>query len=237
MKIAVISDIHANLEALEAFPESYDELWVLGDLVNYGPDPAEAVEWVRKHAAVVIRGNHDHAIGFGEDCRCSPRFREMAEATRQYTDSVLSLEQKRFLRDLPDCMCRKIEGSLFFLCHATPSNLLFEYRQADSPKWQLDEDSSSGANVVMVGHTHLPFVRHFSNKTIVNPGSLGQSKAGDPAARYAVWKDGQLELKSFDYPTERVIAKIEKLPIRQEIKNDLAAVLQTGIVPATRDNS
>jgi hypothetical protein len=87
MRICLISDLHANLEALRALPGGYDELWVLGDLVNYGPDPAAVIDFVRSRASLVIRGNHDHSVGFAADCGCSPRFRAMAEATRDYTAS------------------------------------------------------------------------------------------------------------------------------------------------------
>jgi calcineurin-like phosphoesterase family protein len=89
MRICIISDLHANIEALSTLPRDYNELWVLGDLVNYGPDPAATIDFVRSYAATVIRGNHDHSVGFGADCGCSPRFRAMAEATRDYTSSVL----------------------------------------------------------------------------------------------------------------------------------------------------
>jgi putative phosphoesterase len=229
MKIAIIADIHSNLEALEAFPETYDELWVLGDLVNYGPNPVEAVEWIRRRASLIVRGNHDHAVGFGEEARCSARFREMAEATRKYTETVLSAEQKTFLRDLPECLCREVEGTVFFLCHATPSNPLSEYRSSDSPRWEIEE-AVVGADVVLAGHTHLPFVRNFGGKIIANPGSLGQSKAGNAAARYAVWEDGCIELRSYVYPVEKTIRKIDSLPISQKAKQELAAVLRTGSV-------
>jgi putative phosphoesterase len=231
MKVAIISDIHANLEALNSFPESYDQLWVLGDLVNYGPNPSEAVEWVRERAAIIVRGNHDNAIGFGEDCRCSARFREMAEATCKLTESLLSSEQKTFLRDLPDCVCRQIDNTIFFLCHATPSHPLFEYRAADSPKWELEE-AAVGANVVIAGHTHRPFVRTVADKVVANPGSLGQSRAGDSRARYAIWHDGRIELKSYAYPVEETIAKIHALPLPEGVKRDLATVLRTGSIPA-----
>ena len=60
MKITIISDIHANFDALQAFPEDYDELWVLGGLVNYGPQPTEVVDQIMKTAEIVVRGNHDH---------------------------------------------------------------------------------------------------------------------------------------------------------------------------------
>ena len=64
MRISIISDLHANLEALSALPRDYDELWVLGDLVNYGPNPAEIIDFVRSHASMIIRGNHDHSVEF-----------------------------------------------------------------------------------------------------------------------------------------------------------------------------
>jgi len=79
MKIVVVSDIHGNPEALKAVPESWDELCALGDLVNYGPNPGEVVDFARKNAAVVVCGDHDPTIGAGTDPRCSPAFREMAQ--------------------------------------------------------------------------------------------------------------------------------------------------------------
>src|SRR5579864_6998715 len=95
MRICLISDLHANLEALRPLPGGYDELWVLGDLVNYGPDPAAVIDFVRSRASLVIRSNHDHSVGFAADCGCSPRFRAMAEATRDYTASVTSAADRQ----------------------------------------------------------------------------------------------------------------------------------------------
>lgn len=231
MKIAIISDIHANLEALNALPEGYEELWVLGDIVNYGPNPAEVLEWIREHANTIIRGNHDHAVGFGEDCRCSPRFRAMAEATMGFTLSQLSEQQKQFLRELPTVARRRIGETNFFLCHATPSNPLFEYRAPDSPKWAVSEEVCAGANLILVGHTHLPFIRTFGVHTVANSGSLGQTKAGDARARYAVWEDGRLDLRSVEYPVERTAGKIASLGLAREVTRDLVHVLITGTVP------
>lgn len=231
MRICIISDLHANLEALSALPTDYDEMWVLGDLVNYGPDPAETIEFVRSRAAIVIRGNHDNAIGFGADYGCSPRFRAMAAAVGKYTSSILSRQDKQYLKELPTCACREVDGRVFFLCHATPSDLLYEYRRPDSPLWKYDEEAAAGAETVLVGHTHLQFVREFGRRTVVNPGSLGQSKAGDPRARYAVWKDGQIELHAYDYAFDKTILKINALPIPLEIKRDLIGVLRTGASP------
>jgi len=231
MKIVIISDVHGNLEALTSLPEEFDELWVLGDLVNYGPDPIGVVEFVQARADAVVRGNHDHAIGFNEDPRCSKPFREMADAMKEYTRSVLSQAHKNFLRELPLRADREVDGVRATLCHAIPSDPLFAYCLPDSDRWETELEQAS-ADVLLVGHTHIPFVREFGRRIVVNPGSLGQPKTGTPAARYAVWDTARgqsgIELRSFDYPFERTIAKIDALPIPRGIKHSLAAVLRYG---------
>jgi putative phosphoesterase len=230
VRICIISDLHANLEALYALPQSYDELWVLGDLVNYGPDPAATIEFVRSQASLVIRGNHDHAVGFAADCGCSPRFLTMAEATRDYTVAALSPADKQYLRQLPTSARRKIGGTIFFVCHATPANPLYEYRPPDSPLWHTAEEVSHGANVILTGHTHLQFLHRFGERVVMNPGSLGQSKMGNPLARYAIWEDGHFELKACDYPVETTAGKIRAMPIPDDVKRELIQVLRTGSV-------
>jgi predicted phosphodiesterase len=126
VRVLIISDLHANLEATRALPSDFDQLWVLGDLVNYGPNPAEVIDFVRESAAVVVRGNHDHSIGFNEDPRCSSRFRAMAEETRRYTHSVLNDEQQRYLHNLPLKATAAADGMNLPMCHAVPSDPLFE---------------------------------------------------------------------------------------------------------------
>ena len=231
MKICIISDLHANIEALLALPRDYDELWVLGDLVNYGPDPAATIDFVRSHAAVVVRGNHDHSIGFNSDCKCSPRFRAMAQETRDYTSSVLSVSDKEYLRNLPTFARRQVDDNVFFLCHATPTDPLYEYRPPDSPLWDQVEEISIGATAILVGHTHLQFVREAAGRMIVNPGSLGQSKVGDPRARYALWVNDRFDLKASEYPVQQTIAKVLSLPLSNQVRRDLSLVLSSGKVP------
>ena len=227
MKIAIISDIHANLEALESFPETWDELWVLGDLVNYGPNPREVIQFIGERATVVVRGNHDNAVGSGEDPRCSARYREMAQATGEFTAAVLNESEKQYLACLPLTASRVVDGKRFVLCHATPSNPLFEYCGPDSHKW-ADYAESVSADVLLVGHTHLPFIQEGRGRTIANPGSLGQPKNGNTEACYAIWDGTRMELKTFPYPFEKTIARLDALNLRPDVLNDLAAVLRTG---------
>ena len=228
MKILVVSDIHANLEALQAvLRESHDELWVLGDLVNYGPNPGEVVELIRLHAALVVQGNHDSAIANGSDPRCSNAFREMARAMQEYTEPLLDADQRAFLRSLPRTAARTIDGHRFFLCHATPTEPLFEYCPA-KPARGASEIEGLQADMVLTGHTHLPFTMNLGKLRIVNPGGVGQPKHGAPKACYAVWENGRRSLQSCHYPVEETVKKIFSLPIPLEIRNQLAAVLLSG---------
>lgn len=235
MKIAILSDIHANLAALQSVAGSCDglscdELWVLGDLVNYGPDPGAVVDFVRRNAALVVRGNHDHAIGASADPRCSGPFREMARAMQAYTESVLSDEQKAYLRDLPATARRDVDGRRFFLCHAAPSDPLFRYAPPEREFWER-EAAAVDADVLLVGHTHLPFILDAGATRVVNPGSIGQAKHGRCEARYAVWEDGRITLKSQPYDVEATVARLLALPIEQAIRHQLAAVLRHGSPP------
>jgi putative phosphoesterase len=236
MRVAVISDIHGNFDALSALPEDYEQLWVLGDLVNYGPQPAEVIEFVRRRAVYVVRGNHDHSIGYGEDPRCSPRFREMAEATRKYTQSVLGETDKQYLRDLPLERLVWLGAASYRLCHAVPSEPLYTYCPPGDSRWE-NESQRAGSDVLLVGHTHLPFQARIGRTLIVNPGSLGQPKSGDPRACYARLADGKVSLRSFQYPIESTARKIRAMPIPSPMQDELIKILRTGSTAARAEKN
>ena len=234
MKIAIVSDIHANLAAFEAFPEeNYDQLWCLGDLVDYGPRPHEVIQWVRNRATAAIRGNHDHAVGFGVDPQCSPPYKHLASETMQYTRGVCTKDDFAFLRELPIQKQIVIGAQKFYLVHAAPTDPLFGYRPQDSERWEK-EIQSINADVLVVGHTHTPFIRQVGGCTIVNPGSLGQPKTGRPLACYAIWEDGEIYLKEYNYPLEKTIRQLRQMPLSKQDIEQLIAVLKTGglAVPA-----
>ena len=228
MRVLIVSDLHANLEALRALPSDFDRLWVLGDLVNYGPNPAEVIEFVREKAAMVVRGNHDHAIGFDEDPRCSARFRAMAEETRRYTRSVLNEEHREYLRSLPPRATVSVEGIQVLMCHAAPPDPLFEYRGAESPLWLADEVGSD-IGMELVGTSH-PLSPLSQTRSIVNPGSAGQPKHGRPEACYAIWQDGEI---TFGWPPRSGTngRELRRLSLPAAVFADLAFVLRNGSVP------
>lgn len=231
VKIAIISDIHANLAALQAFPEKHcDQIWCIGDLVDYGPRPHEIIQWIKEHADLAVRGNHDHAVGFHADPECSAPFKHLAAVTQLYTEGLCTPEDIHYLKDLPIQRETTVNSTKFYLVHAMPSDPLFSYCLEQSERWQ-QEVAWTNADVLVVGHMHTPFVRKIGNKTILNPGSLGQPKTGRPLACYALWEDGAITLKEYEYPLLQIIREIRAMPIWADDQNALIAVLQTGALP------
>jgi putative phosphoesterase len=234
VKIAIISDVHANLAALDAFPEKgYDQLWCLGDLVDYGPKPREAIQWVRQRASICVRGNHDQAVGFDVNPQCSAPFSKLAASTRRFTSAVCANADTEYLRGLPVQREILVGATSFYLVHAAPTDPLFGYRPEDSDKWR-EELSWVTSDVLVVGHTHTPFVRHIGKTTILNPGSLGQPKTGRSSACYGVWDDGQILLKEYEYPVAETIRQVRAMPISKEDQEALITVLETGSLPGQR---
>lgn len=232
MKIVMVSDLHANLAALEALPEQdFDQIWCIGDLVDYGPRPHETVQWVKRHAALAVRGNHDHAAGFSVDPQCSEPYKRLAAETLAYTLDVCTKEDLKFLRDLPLSLKAEAGSTRFHLVHSAPSDPLFGYCPEQSERW-IEEVARVDAEVLLVGHTHTPFVRTIGQTTIVNPGSLGQPKTGRPLACYAVWEDGRIALKEYAYPLNETIRQIEEMPLVASDRDALIAALETGVLPA-----
>jgi len=229
-RIAIISDIHANFDALKALPNHYDELWVLGDLVNYGPQPAEVIEFIRKNATLVVRGNHDDAVAFDRDPQCSSAFQEAAKETHRFSASMLTEKQKGYLADLPHFRWVRRGRWTFYLCHAMPSDPLHRYCGANRRKWKK-ELTTVGTDFLFVGHTHLQFSLYQNDQWVVNPGSLGQPKTGTPRARYAIWEKGSVTLHAYEYPVQRTVKRIQSMPISAPTKEFLCRVLRAGTVP------
>lgn len=221
--------IYGNFDTWRHFPESYDELWVLGDLVNYGPEPAETIDDIGAKAAIIIQGNHDYAVAHDDDSRWSEKYRKLSTITRKYSSSAISQEQKVFLQNLPGQVQVERNDTIFHLTHATISDNHYG-------KWPRDDSAARAqidilpAEIILCGHSHVPFIRTLGGKTLVNPGSIGQPRSGKSEASYAVWEDGKLELKSYNYPVEATIGKIMALGYPEEIGCELASILKTGKV-------
>lgn len=229
MRIVIISDVHANLAALEAIQEPYDFLLCLGDLVDYGPQPREVIRWVRKRAFKVIRGNHDQALAYDMDCRCAAVMKEASVTTRAWHTQLLSAEEKVYLRELPLSEHFELGEATFFLAHASPTGDLYKYlRPQISDAALAEEIRGIDTDFIFIGHTHLPMIRHIGKTTIVNPGSVGQPRHGDPRASYVVWEDGAVHFRRVPYDTSKTIFALEQAPLSSSVIAQLTGILRTG---------
>lgn len=202
MGVLVISDIHANLTALEAVladAGSYDAVWCLGDLVGYGPDPNECINRVRRLPGLVcLTGNHDAAVIGQIDINA---FNLEARESIEWQRHAIDAESMAFLRDLKE---KEVVGQVT-LAHGSPRNPVWEYI-LDSRVARRNFDYFFTPYCI-VGHTHVPFVFQLKNnnlglqlkllddgerlalspRALLNPGSVGQPRDRDPRAAYAVY--------------------------------------------------
>lgn len=204
MKVLVVADIHANWAALSAINESYDLCLCLGDLVEYGTDPLPCIEWARTKAHVVIRGNHDHSLAQHVRPPEGKGLRQLAAATRIQHARVLQPIHYKYLSRLPVTRRLTIDGKTFHLVHATPRDPMDEYLGPDPDTWQV-RLRGINADIVCVGHTHLPYELPVGETLVVNPGSVGQPRDGDPRGGYAIIENGRVELRRFEYDIEAAV--------------------------------
>ncbi len=191
MKILVISDVHGNVVALNKVLKSvpHDVVIFSGDIVDYGPRPAESLEKIREASFKLVRGNHDNAAAFNVDCHCSQKMHALSVETRKYTRKVLNDEQLDFLKTLPLTEEFELGGKKFFMVHASRTDPLFQYlRPGETSKEKfVEEFGEVNADFVVYGHTHFPVVlKDVVKGIIINPGSVGQPRDGDPRASCAL---------------------------------------------------
>jgi putative phosphoesterase len=231
MRILVLSDIHANYSALAAIDEPHDVCLMLGDLVDYGPDPAECVRWSMRHAHYAIRGNHDHGVAQSVEVRGENGYRYLTRATRPLMWEALGPEERAYLLRLPLTLRCTLGGKRFLLVHATPRDPLDEYLMKDPRTWARRLRDAE-ADIVCVGHSHMQFALELDGVMVLNPGSVGQPRDGDPRAAYAIIDNNRVELKRVAYPVEDVIARIHAAPIPERAKQLYAHGLRWGRLPS-----
>jgi predicted phosphodiesterase len=234
MKILIISDIHGNWPALSAVLEAepkFDQILCLGDLVNYGPQPVECVAWARENSSgLFLQGNHDHAIGLDTDPHCSTTYTVLATATQRFTERLLAPELKEFLASLKPSAHFQLGKSVCFACHASAKDPLYHYMPPDAAitLWESELIVAQHPNFLFYGHTHLPMKTRFRRTLVVNPGSVGQPKDGDPRAAYAIWENGEVTLRRVTYDVEATVRAYEGLGLEPHIEHTLCEVLRTG---------
>ncbi len=240
MRIAVLSDIHSNLVALDAVlghAGGVDAIWQLGDVVGYGPEPDAVVDRLRERKATGVRGNHDAAAIGGDEIEW---FNADARAAAEWTREAMSASTRRWLADLPER--RTIDDQT--LVHGSPRDPLREYiTDSDIAADNLDLlETRHGLH----GHTHVPVawiatpdrlsLVHArdataldlgANRMMLNPGSVGQPRDGDPRAAYLVL---DLELgRATWHRVEYDVAPVQAAIRAAGLPGRLAARLAVGV--------
>ena len=210
MKFAVISDVHGNLEALEAVLDRIDadEVFCLGDLVDYGAQPNEVIGVVKKRGVACVLGNHDQAALDGDTSMFNPR----AAMSSVWTRRVLTDESSDYLRSLPQELRPELEVETYFT-HGSPDDRLWEYVD---PRTHSDLFGHYlgrlRVRLIGLGHTHVPYVWKEGGGSVFNPGSVGQPRDGDRRASFAEvtvrGEEAAVEVRRVEYDFEAAASKI-----------------------------
>ena len=252
MRVAVLSDIHANRQALAAVAKDLeeqrvDETWCLGDVVGYGADPQECLEWIEKHARLFVKGNHDHAVASGE----MPMFNPIAAQAARWHAQALAPPDRARLYAWPEQESRAVDGLRVLLVHGSPDDPLHEYvRPSDATQGLRRWDGR--ADLILMGHTHVPYLAaptaprlaasrwtgvgfhedmrastvSPTSPILLNPGSVGQPRDGDPRASYLLldFETRRGELRRVTYDVEAAAHAI----VHAGLDQSLAARLLRG---------
>ncbi|MHB1006849.1 MAG: metallophosphoesterase family protein [Chloroflexota bacterium] len=195
MRIAVLSDVHGNKHALEAVladidSQGIDRVYCLGDLVGYGAFPNEVIALIRERGIPTVMGNYDEGVGFDRDeCGCAytdPEMRRLGDLSLMWSREQVTAENKAFLRALHPQIRFEAEGKRFMLVHGSPRKIN-EYLYETRPDISFERlAKASEADVLVYGHTHLPYTKQIAGVLFVNDGSTGKPKDDDVRACYAL---------------------------------------------------
>ena len=242
-RLAVLSDVHGNLIALEATlaairDASPDAILVAGDLVLNGPDPGGAVDALRAldaEGALIVSGNTDIAVADFDYGAAFPQYADgvpdAVQIAAEWAHDELSEEQLGWLRRLPaERRLRTADDTLVLVVHASPGSQTRGFDQALDANVILDRVSATDARVVCVGHTHVPEVRDLGWKVIVNDGSAGYVFDGDPTASWALVtiEDGEVvaEIRRTEFDAMSVANAISARGLPGDVYR--AATVRTG---------
>ena len=234
--VAIITDIHGNLPALQAVLRRIGELGIErtycgGDLVGYGPHPNEVCALIQEWGIATIYGNYDFAIARDlEDCGCAyvtAHDRELGQRSVAWTLEHTDGRSKDFMRALPFDLRFDLGGQRIRLVHGSPRKVneyLFEEKPASLyERLAVAEE----ADMLVFGHTHKPWIREYGGVLFVNCGSVGKPKDGDPRAAFAVlraaaWRP-EVTIERVAYDAEAVAREVAAAGLPAEYAEKLVA--------------
>ena len=233
---AVITDIHANLPALEAALERIEELGIErvycgGDLVGYGPHPNDVSRLIEERGIPTIYGNYDYAIARDlDDCGCAyvnQHDRELGQKSVEWTLANTDQRSKDFMRELPFDLRFEVGESRVHLVHGSPRKVneyLFEEKPASLYERLAGAEDS---DTLVFGHTHKPWVREYGGVLFLNCGAVGKPKDGDPRGAFAVLRPGRghphVTIERVAYDAEAVAREVAAAGLPEEYAEKLVA--------------
>ncbi len=232
MRIAVLGDIHGNIDALKAAyaacAGTTDAIYHLGDLGGYAPFVNEVVDFLIDHGIKGVQGNYDYNVAQNsEHCGCKyedPVQAELADRSFAWTKEHATDKSLRYMNALPQSLDLSILGRKFVLFHATPhKNNLYWYE--DRPqKFFLEMADKAGADVMIFGHTHKPYRKDIAGKVFINAGSVGKPKDGDTRACVAL----------VEVARDSVATSFLRVPY--DVDRTAAAIIASGLPPELAEN-
>jgi len=230
MRIAILSDIHGNLQALDAVladivGQKPDAIYCLGDLVGYGANPDEVTNRIRREGFPTVMGNYDDGVGYDRDeCGCAYREeheRLLGDRSLAWTKAHTTAENKAFLKTLVKEIRFAADGKRILLVHGSPRKMN-EYLFEDRPIASFQRlAAASDADVIVFGHTHKPYTKEVDGVLFLNDGSVGKPKDGDWRACYAILEDGAATLRRVDYDVRAAAAAIRATDLPHEFAEDI----------------
>jgi len=234
--VAVITDIHANLPALQDALARIEALGIEriycgGDLVGYGPHPNEVCSLMAERDIPTIHGNYDHAIARDlDDCGCAyitPHDRELGQRSVDWTLAHTDQASKDFMRELPFDLHFNMGATAVHLVHGSPRKVN-EYLFEDKPATLYERLAAAESDDVLTfGHTHKPWVHEFGGVLFVNCGSVGKPKDGDPRGAFAVLREDadrvKVTIERVPYDTAAVAREVAAAGLPEEFADKLLA--------------
>ncbi|MGI6711230.1 MAG: metallophosphoesterase family protein [Bacillota bacterium] len=226
MKISVFSDVHGNLAALEAVlsdirKRSVDYIFCAGDLVGCGPFPNEVVQLISDHNIPCLMGNYDDAVAFDRESS------GLDERSVHWTKAHISEECRKILSSLPQEIRFEVNEKRLLLVHGSPAKLDESLGKDAGEDYLQGILNQEEIDLLICGHTHVPFLKKLDKGWVVNAGSIGKPKHGKLSAVYAlinITEEVSINFVDVHYPVEVTAYEIEK----SELPKEYAYQLRTG---------
>ena len=221
MIVLVISDVHGNYHALDRVMNAvkYDTMVCCGDIVVDYPFPQQCIQVLKDSCIHICSGNNDDNVAHDQKASeyISKKYTHLAKDLDRNTELTLKLindDSKNYLRELPRECRFDLDGVSFYMNHTVPHRPLHHYLDKETPDSKLAQYYRDiRAEVMITGHTHIPYARSFGDKILINPGSVGQPRDGDPRTSFAVFDTaaGRVELKRLAYDITETSRYLKKL--------------------------